>query len=311
MAESEGPQDAARRRRRYSVKYDLVRAEVEMIRSRLLEFVRMSLPKPSMGFGEMANHEAGEQSVVLDDLEPLLEAVDELLPKLAEDGRLYQEARALGHAGQVEVTRAILLSATQAAVAELTRRQLLRDHIDTEVRYRILGGHLRRIRLNAGFTLDELSDRIGLSRAAISTVEHGKRTTPLINLAAWADACDHALSISLVSKSEFPVRAQLDAYASSLGWQRLHALGEIARLIADTPMTVESTEQLPHAVRLLLDRGALAFLITFADRVLGDEVEAWAIQVISELGTLAQDRVDSLRDFVPPAEVVDDVLLSE
>jgi len=52
------------------------------------------------------------------------------------------------------------------------------------------------LRESAGFTQAELADRIGITRTAISKIEHGHRRLELPVLVAWVDACGGSLSLA-------------------------------------------------------------------------------------------------------------------
>jgi transcriptional regulator with XRE-family HTH domain len=54
--------------------------------------------------------------------------------------------------------------------------------VETEIRR--LGADLRTARLRRNLTIDEVADKIGIGRRAVSDAEHGKPTTTVVTYAA-------------------------------------------------------------------------------------------------------------------------------
>jgi transcriptional regulator with XRE-family HTH domain len=63
-----------------------------------------------------------------------------------------------------------------------------KDDPESDLLLRRFGSVVRRLRLERGFSQEELADRAGFDRTYISTIELGRRNPALVNICRFAEA---------------------------------------------------------------------------------------------------------------------------
>jgi transcriptional regulator with XRE-family HTH domain len=228
-------------------------SRVDALVGEMGSFVRATFRRPDDG----PEHEEAQREVTSLFFGPRFEAAEVML---AESDRLLEELRTFAAHDLLPAQKAginamhrSLLAATNAVMEVLIEYQLLAPELSTAERYKVIGAQLRRLRESAGMTASQLSAEIGLSKSAISTIENGRRTTTLDNIAAWAASCDHSLSVSFIRQDEAAGRSRLDSMLTAADARQLAFLADIAEIVTRRPLHGFDHEELRGVLYELLN----------------------------------------------------------